>query len=244
MNIKERYMNLNDLSIVTITYNNTSDLVMTLNNCRKYCDLGATQWVINGGESVKNICSEYSNVRLLEEADRGIFDALNKGIKIVSTDYFMNVHSGDKLLLKPDEILTLLSRMSIEKLDLMLGDQIIPLYGSFRMHSARYWKPWFLKVGCQPPHLPTIYRSDKVKSVQYDINNTVIGDFEYFRELFSKRLKYGYSGKIIIEMGPGGNTTSGLKSFILVSKEFIRQYGFRGVIPAFIRLPFKLIQSF
>ena len=235
---------LKDLTIISISYNNEDELLATLKSYDDCLNQGATSIVINGG----NVFDEktfHNNVVLIEEEDDGIFDALNKGVGLVKTKYLIMIHSGDKFTAKLDYLEGLLKTMDDDKLDLILGSQTIPFMKLKRKHSSNLWFPFFLKFGAQPPHMPTIYRKSFINDFEYDKGNKVIADFFYFKDIFSKKPKWSKYAKPLIEMGPGGNTTNGFSSFILVSKQFIKNYGVvRGTLISLVRIPFKFIQMY
>lgn len=229
------------LTIITIGFRNNQDLKLTLKSIYSKVDNRIVSLVKDGGGTFTE--EECYKSKLVSKKDSGIFDALNQGINEVDSDYFMFVHSGDELLISREEILDILDTMDERKLDITLGSQDIN-YGNFiRHHGVGFWKPWHLLFGSQPPHLPTIYRTSSVANLMYNTSNKVIGDYEYFEDLFKTKPKFTkYLDKTVIRMGPGGNTTSGWKSYWLVSKEHIKQSGlFYGGIKAISRLPLKIL---
>lgn len=234
---------LNNLTIVTITFNNEEELITTLESCSVLRELGCSQIVQNGGHSVN--LKNYSNLNLIEEPDKGIFDALQKGMHRVKTKYFINIHSGDKFIGNIEEVYQILSEMEEHELDLSLNDQLIP-FGKLtdsRVHSSQAWRPFMLNIGVQPPHMPTIFNLNFVKDVLYRSNEKVIGDFFQYVDLFKKHPKWKAHGRLLVKMAPGGNTTRGIKSYFYVTRQFIKSYGLlRGSLIAIFRVPFKLLQ--
>jgi len=238
------YKSLTDLTFISIAFNNENELIETVNSYKDCMDKGASCIIVNGGYKFrKNNFSE--NTLLIEEPDKGIFDALNKGIDHVKTKYFVLIHSGDLFSGELNYLEKLILKFDSEQCDLMLGSQVIPLGAFYRKHSSTLWSPYFLLFGAQPPHMPTIYRTEFARKFKYDVSNKVIADFFYFRDIFKSKPIWCKYKKTLVTMAPGGNTTSGLSSFILVSKEFIKNYGFiRGWFIALARIPFKIIQMF
>ena len=101
-----------------------------------------------------------------------------------------------------------------------------------------------LNLGAQPPHLPIIYNSEFAKNQKkYSLDFEIISDHIYLSNLFSKKPKYIKSNTYLISMNGGGATSSGIKSFFRVSREFIQYYGIiRGLFITIVRVPFKFIQ--
>ena len=236
---------LDKLTIVTITYNNEDELLQTINSFSQILNAGVKCVIINGGNILSKKINFHSNVKIIEEPDKGIYDALNKGQNLVDTKFYMKIHSGDKFISSVESLQELIKRMEINILDVLLGNQTIGFYSNKRKHTSNLWKPFFFHFGCQPPHMPTIYRKSFVGELKYDIKNEVIADFFFLHELFNNKPKWGKSKEFIVEMAEGGITSSGLKSYFLVSKEFFKNYGlFKGVFIFFFRFPLKLFQTF
>lgn len=214
---------IQSLSIVTITYNNPEDLIKTYKSLEAFRKAGGTHIIINGGMTIKQLIED--DCVLLEESDRGIYDALNKGIDHVRTPYFMLIHSGDFLVKKTEILELLLNKMENEKLDFLLNDCSIEFGKKKRLMKSSNWKPWMFKFGAQPPHPPTIYRKSSIATFSYDISHPVIADFKYLEDLFKSGLKWDRGDFLLIHMSSGGATSSGLQSFFYVNKQFRKLKG-------------------
>lgn len=85
------------LSIITITYNNYTELIKTLDSIPK-SDL-IESIVVAGGQCKETLefLKSYSG-KSLSEKDEGIADAFNKGVRISSGKYIMFLNSGDELI--------------------------------------------------------------------------------------------------------------------------------------------------
>lgn len=92
------------LSIITICFNNSEGLRETLNStlCQQHAFRDFEQIVVDGGssDSTKDVIQEYAD-RLAwwcSEPDKGIYNAMNKGVEHASGDYLLFLNSGDILL--------------------------------------------------------------------------------------------------------------------------------------------------
>ncbi|HSL87957.1 MAG TPA: glycosyltransferase [Ignavibacteriaceae bacterium] len=85
------------ISVITITYNNSEELVRTINSLQKGSFIESV--IINGGscERTGEFLKSYNGV-VINEKDRGIADAFNKGIKNSSGKHLMFLNSGDELI--------------------------------------------------------------------------------------------------------------------------------------------------
>lgn len=216
------YTSIKDLTIITITFNNRLELIKTYQNLNQFRTNGGTHIVVNGGTSVSDIVKEGI---LIEETDNGIYDALNKGISRVSTSFFMLIHSGDILVERIEILEGLLNNMKDRDLDFMLNDCSIDFGKRKRIMKSSRWNPWMFKLGAQPPHPPTIYKTRSVSQYQYDLNHPIIADFKYFEEIFLSNLKWAKGNCLLVHMADGGATSSGLKSFVFVNKQFKKLKG-------------------
>jgi hypothetical protein len=128
--------------------------------------------------------------------------------------------------------------MESNNLDLLLNDCSIEFGSGKRLMKSSKWKPWMFFFGAQPPHPPTIYRSSTVKSFAYDLSHPVIADFKYLEDLFKAKLNWDKGKKLLIHMSAGGATSSGIKSFFFVNKQFRRLKGPLKMILFAITRPF------
>ena len=89
------------LSIITVVFNNREGLCRTLESVKRqtFCDF--EQIVIDGGstdgtlEEIKKYESQIANFRWISEKDNGIYNAMNKGIKMAKGEYCYFLNSDD-----------------------------------------------------------------------------------------------------------------------------------------------------
>lgn len=235
-----------ELTVISITYNNGFELGETINSITPLLQYGASSIIINGGSrvTIPGLKSFKKQITIVEEKDKGRYDAINKGIKLVKTDYFMLIHSGDKFISSPKIVNDIIKELNYTSSKLFLGNQFIDFQGIRRKHTITFWYPFMINLGAQPPHLPIIYDSQFTKNQEeYSLDYEIISDHLYLNNLFSKKPKYIKSNLFLIHMNGGGATSSGIKSFFRVSEEFLKHYGiFKGVIISVARIPFKILQ--
>ena len=214
---------LQSLSIVTITYNNPEDLLNTYNSLKSFRKAGGQHIIVNGGSTIKRLIGD--DCLLLEEPDRGIYDALNKGIELVQTPYLMLIHSGDLFVATLNVLEEQITTMNEKRLDILLNDCTIEFGTGRRLMSSKNWKPWMFKLGAQPPHPPTIYKRAFIENSKYDISHPVIADFDYLERIFKRKPLYDKGKQTLVFMSAGGKTSSGLSSFFAVNREFRKLKG-------------------
>ena len=218
------------VSIITATYNSAKYIASSLNSIfnQDYKDI---ECIIIDGDSkdqTKSIIKTYQrknlNITLVSEADNGIYDALNKGIKLATGDLIGFVHSDDNLA----------SPHIISELVLAIKEkQAFGVYGDLQYVSQldtskliRDWKSCvfsksLLKKGWMPPH-PTLFLKKEVyqKHGNFNQNYKISADYDFMlRVLKDKTLRFVYLPKVIIKMRVGGASNKNLKNIIQKTKE-------------------------
>lgn len=225
---------LKNFTIVSITFNNDG-INRTINSVLPLIEEGASMIIQNGG---RHLNSSHSGILIKNEPDGGIYDAINRGISSVKTAYFMLLHAGDTFIGKPDDISSILFNLQRLNSNISLNSQFI----GERLHSSRFWRPWMLQFGAQPPHLPTIYETETYQSKEYSLKIPIIADFDFFRSHVEWK-SASWDNKIIVKMTTGGATSRGVFSILFVTKCFYTSYGFKGIAMAITRIPFKILQA-
>jgi glycosyltransferase involved in cell wall biosynthesis len=88
------------LSVITIVYNNVRDIERTMLSVLNQTYRQIEYVVVDGAstDSTLDIIKRYENriARLISEEDNGIYDAMNKGLKLATGDYVIFMNSGDE----------------------------------------------------------------------------------------------------------------------------------------------------
>lgn len=221
------------VSIITATYNSAEVIESCLRSVLNQ-DYSKIELVIIDGKSsdetllkVKKVSNKYNNIHVLSEKDKGIYDALNKGVDLAKGDVIGFVHSDDFLASK-DIINNIVSIMKSEKLDGVYGDlQYVDKSNTRKI--IRNWKscdfePDVLKKGWMPPH-PTLFLKREVyeKYGSFNLSYKISADYDFILRIFKNpELKLGYLPKVITKMRVGGASNRSLKNIIKKSKEDYR----------------------
>lgn len=89
------------ISIITVTLNNKAGLIRAIESVRSQTYRNVEHIIVDGGstdgtiETIKNLQLTIYNLQFLSEADTGIYDAINKGIKLATGDVIGLLHSDD-----------------------------------------------------------------------------------------------------------------------------------------------------
>jgi glycosyltransferase len=238
------------ISVVTATWN----CVKTIDGCLQ--SLANQSWphrehvVIDGGSTdgtLQLLELHHQQIdNLISEPDKGIYDALNKGISLATGDVIGFLHADD--LFAHDDVLA--------KVALAFEDSTIcAVYGDLQYvrkedtyQIVRHWasspfEPKMLRQGWMPPH-PTLYvRREWYEHIGgFDINYRIAADYFSILELFSKpNFKPKYIPEVLVKMRVGGASNRSLKNILLKSLEdydAMRRSNF-GILSACIALGIK-----
>ncbi|MFD2598143.1 glycosyltransferase family 2 protein [Sphingobacterium corticis] len=101
------------ISIITIVYNNVRDIAYTLTSVAEQTYLNIEYIVVDGAstDGTLDVIHEYDRIIdvLISEKDKGIYDAMNKGLVKATGDYVLFLNSGDTLF-ATDTLQTIIER--------------------------------------------------------------------------------------------------------------------------------------
>ncbi len=220
------------ISIITATYNSEA----TLQSCmlsvleQSYQNI---EYVIIDGQSkdgtleiIKNFQVEFPKVifKIVSEPDKGIYDALNKGIALATGDVIGFVHSDD-VLAHSQIIESIANQFKTQELDGIYGDlQYVnktDITKVFRRWKSCDFNKKLLKKGWMPAH-PTLYLKKAVYNQfgGFNTNYSIAADYDFILRIFkNEQLKFYYLPEVILKMRVGGESNRNLNRILLKMKE-------------------------
>ena len=229
------------ISLITACYNSAATIRTAMESVLSQRGVDVEYLIIDGGstDSTVDIIKEYStrstrSTRLtfkwLSERDQGMYDAINKGIKMATGDV-VGILNADDVLESPDTLAHVVECFNCveraERLDAVYADIRFvkdDLETTVRYYSAKHWKPWMLQWGKMPPH-PSVYIRRELfeKYGVYKLGYDIAADYELLiRYLRMAKLKTKYLNESLVRMRMGGKSTRGWKSFVTLNKEIVR----------------------
>jgi|TARA_B100000768_G_C11269219_1_gene372580 glycosyltransferase len=221
------------VTIITATYNSKKNIKTCLESVlnQTYKDI---EIIIIDGNSNDNTLSVvnsmllgYVNSKVISESDNGIYDALNKGLKLASGDIIGFVHSDD-ILYSPNIIYEIVDCFSNKSVDGVYGD-LLYVNKSNLNHTIRAWKSCefsynLLKKGWMPPH-PSLYLKREIydKFGIFNLDYKISADYDFMLRVFKNTdNKFKYLPKVITKMRVGGASNRSLKNIIQKTREDYR----------------------
>lgn len=214
------------ISIITVCYNSDATLEKTILSVAGQSYTNVEYLIIDGNskdntvEVIKKHEDKITN--WISESDKGLYDAMNKGIAMATGDLIGILNSDDvfnnELVL--EEVANFHKKNSI---DASIGNiyQHKDNGKIVRLYSSKYWKPNKLRIGFMPPH-PSIFFKKELfnKFGNYDLGFKIGADYELITRFFLKNnISWKYSGITTTTMLVGGLSSSGSASYSLISKE-------------------------
>ena len=153
---------------------------------------------------------------ILSEYDSGIYDALNKGIKLSAGDIIGILHSDD-VFASSDVLSQIHSVFKETNCDGVYGDLNFIKNGQItRKWVSKKFNSSLLNKGWMPPH-PTLFLKKEVfeKHGLYDTNFKIAADYDFILRIFKdESLKFEHLPMVITNMSIGGVSTSGFKNLV------------------------------
>ncbi|MBQ7631921.1 MAG: glycosyltransferase [Paludibacteraceae bacterium] len=214
------------ISIITITYNSAHSLPRTIDSVLSQTYPDIEHVIVDGASSdgTREIIAAYAkahpNVRWVSEKDKGIYNALNKGIAMASGDVIGFLHSDD-VFFSPDSIGQIAAAFASSEADVVYGDlQYCRGEKVIRRWKSNDFQPSALKFGWMPPH-PTVYVRSKVYQEvgEYDEWFHISADYDMMLRIFSAGYKTQYIPAVLVSMETGGASNRNTKARLTKTQE-------------------------
>ncbi len=219
------------VSIITATYNSAATIVDTLKSLEMQSYPDIEHIIIDGASTDKTLdfIRQHSTrvTTIISEPDKGIYDALNKGIAAATGDIVGFLHSDD-LFAYTNALQDIVAIFQAADCDASYAD-LEYVAKDDAANVIRLWKSGTyardkLKNGWMPPH-PTFYMKRDLyqKHGLFDLNFKIAADYDsLLRYLWLNKIKMHYLPKVVIKMRVGGASNRSLKNIIQKTKEDIR----------------------
>jgi glycosyltransferase len=243
------------ISIITVAYNSAATILDTLQSVAAQTHPDIEHIVIDGGSrdnTVALVRSQGAQVsRLVSERDEGIYDAMNKGLRL-ATGEFVGFLNADDMLAAPD-VVAAIAHAAAAEVDAVCGD-LVYVNKDRPAEVVRYWRcgeftPSSLRYGWMPPH-PTLYvrRSRLAEQGLFDVRLRIAADYDFIlRYLGRPGIRLAYVPKLLVKMRTGGVSNRSLVALIKKSREdlfALHKNGVGGVLTLLCKNARKLPQFF
>lgn len=215
------------VSIITVTMNSEkylSDCITSV-KLQSHKDI---EYIIVDGQSTDgtlNIIKKNQNhiSYWVSEADRGMYDAINKGIEMATGD-IIGILNSDDMFASADSVRSIVDCFETTGTDSVYSD-LVYVEANNTQKILRYWKGYSYKrsrfrYGWMPAH-PTFYMKRELISRYgcYENHYYTAADYEFMaRYLFLHKVSSSYIDTMLIKMRSGGLSNVTLKSRIRANR--------------------------
>jgi len=219
------------ISVITVSYNSAETIGHTLRSVREQTYVDIEHIVVDGGSTDNTlavVAAEGQHVaKLVSEKDKGIYDAMNKGIALASGEVVCFINADD-FYASTSVLRDVAAAFENAGVDSCYGD-LCYVNQTDPTRVVRYWRskdfvPGSFEAGWCPPH-PTFFvrRSVYERLGGFDLNFKIAADFELMaRYLEAARITSYYIPEVLVKMRLGGTTNKSLSNILKQNNE-IRQ---------------------
>ncbi len=224
-------------SIITATYNSEASILDTVGSLREQTvPRDDIEWILVDGKSTDRTMElveqqDFQPDQCVSEKDNGIYDALNKGVRMATGDFVGFLHADD-VLGAPDVLYRIGCALKNSGADAVYGDlqYVKPLssggFGLVRHWTSGIYRHSKLKWGWMPPH-PTfylrreIYERAKLPNGEYfDTKYSCAADYDFMMRVLGKyNVEPAYLMMVLVKMRVGGISNRSLKHILTKSRE-------------------------
>jgi len=215
------------VSIITVCYNSERTISHTIKSVleQSYDNI---EYIVIDGKSEDNTVVEIKQFDnkisyFISEKDNGIYDAMNKGIRIATGD-IIGILNSDDLFYDVDVVTKVVKAFENSNADCVYGNIVY-----FRKNTRdinRVWKTrayynGFFESGKMPPH-PALFVKQGVyeKIGLFNTDFKVAADLEFMIRMLKKnKFRSCFVDQFFVRMRLGGASTSGIRSYVLSTKE-------------------------
>ena len=237
-------------SIITVCLNSEKTILYTLNSILNQTYKNIEHIIIDGGstdrtvEIIKNY--PFKNKKFFSTNSKGIYSAINEGIKKATGEYISVLHSDD--VFQNNHILEQVSKIIIKKkeYEIFLGNIVYfrdAVSKISRYYSGFDFKVKDLKYGIIPPHTGSfIHKNIYRKFGYYKTNYIIASDFDFFlRTIFIQKVKFFKINMVITRMRAGGISGKNFLSYWISTKEILRSFNENKIIGNIFNITSRLL---
>jgi glycosyltransferase involved in cell wall biosynthesis len=243
------------ISVVTVAYNAARTIADTLASVAGQSHKDVEHIVIDGASKDNTSALVQSLQRkggqFVSERDKGLYDAMNKGIARATGD-IIGLLNADDIYADADVLSRIADAFLHHGADAVLGDigyfrdgfpdRIVRRYNSGRFRPGR------VRWGWMPAHPAMFLTRDAYARIgNYRTDYKIAADFEFVVRAFAKaKLNYVHVPDMLVKMRLGGVSTSGLGAAWTINSESVRACRENGIysnVPMMMtKYPFKIVE--
>ncbi len=219
------------VSIVTVSYNSAATIGDTINSVFQQTYPDIEYWIIDGNSTdgtvdviLQNIDKFHGRLHYISEPDKGLYDAMNKGIHSCTGDIIGTLNSDDYFTAN-DVIERVVATFDHTHVDAVYGDihfiKANDPHKITRYYSSKMFHPFWIRFGFMPAH-PSLYVRREIYKIvgDYSLDYKIASDFDMNIRLFHiLGVKYAYVKMDFVTMRSGGVSNKNINNRLIINKE-------------------------
>lgn len=219
------------ITIITAVYNGAEHIASCIESVlgQDYPDI---EYIVIDGASkdtTLEIVQQYAHriAHIVSEPDRGMYDAMNKGLRLATGD-IIGILNSDDFYADATILSQVVRQFEKTQADSLYADIAFVakdnLNKILRYYSSASFKPWKFRFGYMPAH-PSFF----LKKTMYDRHGLfkpdfkLCADFDLLVRLYhTHKISSTYLPKMVVKMRMGGKSNQSLKNILLLNKEILR----------------------
>ena len=214
------------VTVVTAVLNDAGHIEQTILSVISQTDIEIEYIIVDGGskDGTLELIGKYKDKisLLISESDRGVYDAMNKGIKYSTGDFVYFLNSGD-VLLNP----SILSKIKLEELkerNTIIYGNVVVAYGN--IEALEKPRPFFnskMKFkGIGICHQSMFFPGELIRNEKYDLSYKIAADYDLVYRLWRKGTEFLYRDITIAKYDWGKGISSNPYKLLDVYRENAR----------------------
>lgn len=246
-----------NISLITVTYNSGKTLSTTMKSVLAQTNSDIEYIIVDGAskDNTVDIIKEYEpkfkgRMKWISEPDKGLYDAMNKGIRMATGDV-VGILNSDDFFTSNDILQQVADAFETHKeLDAVYGDVHFVhsdnLGKCVRYYSSKVFKRSLMKLGFMPAHPSFYLKKERFEQLGlYKTDYKIAADFEFLlRAIYKNNIRIQYLPIDMVTMRTGGASTSGLESHKRIMKEHLRAFRendiYNNAFMLSLRYPYKI----
>jgi len=219
------------ISIITVSYNSYGTIADTINSvlAQTYPDIEYI--VIDGASSdrTKDIVTSFGQriSRFISEPDKGLYDAINKGIRLATGD-IIGILNSDDFFCNNTVIEKVVESFRENEIDAVFGDvqfvDTVTTSKVVRYYSSKHFKTTRFRFGFMPAHSSFYVKRELFEKLgYYKTDYKIAADYELLiRFLYINKIRYKYLEMPFVSMRMGGVSNKSIHSIYTLNKEIAK----------------------
>ena len=244
------------LSIITICFNSIETIGDTFKSLHCLSELApdlVEYLIVDGGsnDGTQNIALAQTHlpIKIVSERDRGLYDAMNKGLARSSGEYVWYLNADD-MLNSSEALLKVIARLQLDAPEILVTD--IDMVDAIAVNRVvRRWRSfgWFNQValGWHPPHPGFVAARELLQELHgFNLAYKIAADIDLMTRAWRRARLRVYEPVVLVKMRTGGASNGTIKGILKANREVLhslwQQRVYSAPLAVFLKLARKVMQ--